>query len=122
MAIEVLEAGTSGTPPFREQVLAAAEVNGHFFSPAELRLSEALHQVSIRQLTTTADGNAAGGFVGSTDAIDGSGVAPTRIPSDFLLTSGTGEHWHYRVPDEQKKARSGGAPANTRWDNHLARV
>jgi hypothetical protein len=159
---------------------------------AKNRLPEALHQLSIRHLTTTADGaiwlatqyegassddppllglhrpgesirllrapsevqqrmrnycgsiasdssgrfvavssprgnlvtfwNAAGGFVGSTDAIDGCGVAPTRRPGEFLLTSGTGERWHYRVLDEQKKALGGGAPSNTRWDNHVSPV
>jgi predicted lipoprotein len=36
MATEVLEAWTSGTPPVREQVLTAAEGNGHFASGAEV--------------------------------------------------------------------------------------
>jgi len=56
------------------------------------------------------------------DMVDGCGVAPTEKPGELLLTSGTSERWRYRVLAGEKKALGGEVPANTRWDNHLARA
>ena len=60
-----------------------------------------------------------GRYLRSVPAADGSGVAPTRLPGQFLATSGEGG----AVVLDARGCRSTidtGAVADSRWDNHLA--
>lgn len=62
-----------------------------------------------------------GDYFGHTDVADGCGIAAGNEAGEFLLSSGLGGVWRYRLTGEQQPI-GGSAKIDARWDNHMARL
>jgi hypothetical protein len=71
-------------------------------------------------LVTFWDANS-GAYCGHTDVADGCGIAAGNEPGEFLLSSGLGGVWRYRLSGQQQPL-GGLAAMDARWDNHMARL
>ena len=60
-----------------------------------------------------------GSYLSSVEVPDGSGVAANEMPGGFLLSSGDGSLWRYRVDDDRPLKLSGDRAPGGHWDNHL---
>ncbi len=63
-----------------------------------------------------------GRYLGSTDIRDGSGIAPTDRPGEFVLTGGKGDVLLFRPASNKAMRVNVEGLAAARWDNHLRLV
>ena len=61
----------------------------------------------------------AGDYLNSVEVPDGSGLAANEVAGGFLLSSGDGSLWRYRVDGDRPVRPSGGPTPEGHWDNHL---
>ncbi len=63
-----------------------------------------------------------GKYVGSVEVSDGCGIAASQDNGEFLLSSGMGGVYAYRVGDGQLKPLAEMSDSNGHWDNHMASI
>ncbi|WP_316365277.1 DUF1513 domain-containing protein [Candidatus Thiodiazotropha sp. CDECU1] len=63
-----------------------------------------------------------GGYLGQVDVTDGCGIAAGTEPGQFILSSGQGGVYRYRIGEEEIHPLPLIKAGESRWDNHMLRI
>jgi hypothetical protein len=61
-------------------------------------------------------------YVAHTKAVDGCGLAAGMLPGEFVISSGLGGVFRYRLSDQRRAPLARAEALDARWDNHMLRI
>lgn len=61
-------------------------------------------------------------YVARTEVVDGCGVAAGMLPGEFVISSGQGGVFRYRLSDQRRAPLAQAEALDARWDNHMLRL